>query len=265
MSDTEYLRPLYGDEELSDIRLQDSDGGVVVAVKAVLAARSRVFRKLFFGSLRSTEIFFSEGKDIIIFKEWDCCTLHLLVEFCYTNNISVMKEAPSDHVARVMVNLRSASKAFELHILLDKVNQWISNQVRLFPALACALVDEGMKRDDIDETSLDIIRSKSKAALLPRSSAIGAGVISLTEPALLFVLRTLEGTVSHRLVIDFIKRWTEFSKKDCGENIDHSRENMLRKNFAKKCSIRFVEFPGSNRTMGQNSTDSSLTPQPFLY
>jgi len=245
----ESLWLLNGDEELSDVKMQGSNGGIVVAVKAILSVRSPVFRNLFYGSQSSKEMILSEGKDLIIFKEWDSRTLKLLVEFCYTDNISAMKAEPTDCIARSMANLRSASKAFKLQVLLHKVDKWSSKQVRLFPALACALIDEGMKKDDIDKTSLEIIRLKSKDALLPETGAIGGGVSSLTEPTLLFVLRTIEDSVSHQQIVDCISRWAEFSKKDCEEGINHTREAYKRKIFARKCSLRFVKFPDSDRSL----------------
>lgn len=255
----ELLRPLYGDVELSDIIMEGSDGGKVMAVKAILALQSPVFRKLLFGPLRSLKVASSGGKEYIIFKEWDCCVLHLLVEFCYTDNVSMMNGDPSESIARVMVNLRSASKAFDLQILSDKVDQWSSKQVTLFPALACAFIDEGMKKNYIDEASLEIIRSKSKSALLPRNDALGAGILSLTEPALLFVLRTLEDTVSNHLLIELIKRWAEVPNKDCGNDIEHEKKKSSRKNFANKCAIRFVNIRDCDRPGSQNSGESSLT------
>jgi len=258
MKGTEALQSLFGDEELSDVKMQGSDGGIVVAVKAVLSARCPVFRKLFYGPLSSTEMVLSEGKDLIIFKEWDCSTLNLLVEFCYTDNISAMEVRPSDHIARAMVNLGSASIVFKLQALRDKVDKWISKQVRLFPALACALIDEGMKRDDINKISLEIIQSKPKAALLPDTGTTGYGVLSLTEPALLFVLRTIENSISQHLTIDIIKRWVESSKNDRREDITYKREISRRQEFARKCSIRFVKSPDSDTFFPKHYTVSPL-------
>lgn len=258
---SEWLRPLYGDAELSDIIMEGSDGGKVIAIKAILGVRSSVFRKLFFGAQRSTKSVSPGGKEYIILKEWDCCILHLLVEFCYTDDISMMEGEPSDWIARVMVNLKSASKAFDLQILSNKVDQWSSKQVKLFPALACALIDEGIKENQVDEKLLETIRLKSKAALLPRSNAVGTGVSSLSEPALLFVLRTLEDSVSNPLLVEIIKRWSEVPSKDCGSKIKLQRRNSCRKNFANKCTLRFVNVRDSCGS--QNSEVSSLT-LPFM-
>jgi len=238
---------LFGDAELSDVRLRGSDGGTVVAVKAVLAARSAVFRARFFGPQGMMDASTLKGKDVVTFKEYDCRVLHLVVEFCYTDNISILGVSPSDDIARLMANLRSASKTFKLRSLLDKVNQWSWRQVSRFPSLACALIDEGMKRDDIDEISLQVIQLKARAALLPESNAVGTGVLALTKPGLLFVLRTLEDTTSHLLLFHSIQRWVEVSPGDSAGNTNHIREKQSREAFARKCAMRFIKLSRINQ------------------
>jgi len=269
------LCSLFGDAELSDVRLKGSDGGSVVAVKAILASRSPVFRARFFGpgSAAPTVV---KGKDCYMFEEWDCRVLHLVVEFCYTDNLSITQAKPNDDTARLMANLRSASKAFKLRSLLDKVNQWSWRQVSRHPSLACALIDEGMKRDDIDEIALQTVQLKARAALLPESNAVGAGVLSLTKPGLLFVLRTLEDTTSHLLLFHSIQRWVEFSTEDCGGDINYTREKTSREAFARKCAMRFIKLsrisPGHLEQVMKNSglfksdesLGSTLTPNNVL-
>lgn len=200
-----------------------------------------------------------KGKEVVIFKEWDCRVLHLVVEFCYTDNLSIMQGKPDDDTARIMANLRSASKAFKLRSLLDKVNQWSWRQVSRYPSLACALIDEGMKRDDIDEISLQTVQLKARDALLPESNAVGSGVLSLTKPGLLFVLRTLEDTTSHLLLFHSIQRWVEFSTEGSGgtRDVDYVREKASREAFARKCAMRFIKLsrisPGHLEEVLKNS------------
>jgi len=243
------LSSLFNDIELSDVRLQGSDGGTVLAVKAVLAARSPVFRARFFGTPNLMKNNRLRRKEVVNFQEWDCRTLHIVVEFCYTDNLSVMQLKPNDDVARLMANLRSASEAFKLRSLFDKVNQWSWRQVNRFPSLACALIDEGMKRDDIDEIALQSIQLKAKDALLPDSNAVGTGVLALSKPGLLFVLRTLENTASHLILLHSIQRWVEFSTEDSGlsaedsgEHTSYLREKASREAFARKCAMRFIKL-----------------------
>jgi hypothetical protein len=265
---SEALRSLFGDEELSDVKLKGSDGGEVLAVKALLAARSPVFRSSLYAPMVTRDaVFSSTGKPIVEFPEWDCRILHLTVEFCYTDELSIMSVEPSDDIARIMAGLRSASKVFKLPTLLDKVKQWSWRNVNRHPALACAMVDEGMKYDDIDDVAIQTIQLKTRSALLPGSGGVGAGVLALTKPGLLLILRTLEDSTSHLLLFQSIQRWVDFSPEDSIYNNDdrnkdaHTvrREKSSREAFARKCAMRFIKLskiqPGA---LEQVMKDSAL-------
>jgi len=237
------LSTLFGDSLLSDVRLQGSDEGTVVAVKAVLAARSPVFHARFFGTtpgVRKKGLL--KRKELVKFQEWDFRTLHLVVEFCYTDNLSVMQYKPDDDTARLMANLRAAAKAFKLPRLLDKANQWSWRQINRHPSLSCALIDEGMKRDDIDKIALQSLKLKARAALLPGTYSPGTGVLALTKPALLFVLDTLQHSTSHILLLDTIQRWVELSTEDGGGNYGYVRVKSSREAFARKYAMPFINL-----------------------
>ena len=229
-------------DEVSDIKLQGNDGGSVVAVKAILASRSPMFRQKFFGENRSFYIPTKPGDvEVVVFQDWDCRVLHLVVEYCYTDNCSIMKCQPTEDIARLMATLRVASKVFKLPGLLEKIRQWVWRQISRHPALACAMVDEGMRNDDVDELALQTLQLKSRASLLPNQNAVGSGVLALTKPGLLFVLRTLEETTSHYLLLQVIEQWVDFSSEGCsGDHPD--RERASREAFARKCAMRFIKL-----------------------
>ena len=230
---------LFGDQEISDVTLQGSDGGTVHAIKAILAARSTLFRKKFYGE-KARDLAIPGEKQVIVFNHWDCRILHMVVEYCYTDSCSIMKVDPSEDAARLMAQLRVASKAFKLPGLLDKIKQWGWRQINRHPALACAMVDEGMRKDDIDELALQTLQLKPRAALIPHSEAVGSGVLALTKPGLLFVLRTLEDTTSHLLLLQVIERWVDFSSEDSNGD-SPSRERSTREAFGRKCALRFIK------------------------
>jgi len=179
----------------------------------------------------------------------------MIVEYCYTDSCSAMKSQPTDEIARIMSQLRVATKAFKLPGLLAKIQQWGWRNLNRYPALACAMVDEGMKLDDIDELALKTLQLKPRAALLPEYTNIGAGVLSLTKPGLLFVLRTLEDATSHLLLLQVIERWVDFSSEDSVTDADArspnsnssspipspSRERATREAFGRKCALRFIK------------------------
>mmetsp|Transcript_10290 Transcript_10290/g.14990 ORF Transcript_10290/g.14990 Transcript_10290/m.14990 type:complete len:401 (-) Transcript_10290:143-1345(-) len=240
-SAAEALCDLFGDQELCDITLQGSDGGQVSAIRAILAARSTQFRSKFFGEAgKSARSLLLPGeKQLIIYKEWDCRVLHLVVEYCYTDSCAAFESQPTEEIARLIAHLRVAARAFRLPGLDTKVKQWGWRQINRHPALACAMIDEGMRRDDIDDLALQTLQLKPRAAMLPGVGAVGPGILALSKPGLLFVLRTLEETTSHMLLLNVIERWTEFSAP--GDTADSPlRERRVREAFGRKCALRFI-------------------------
>lgn len=74
---------------------------------------------------------------------------------------------------------------------------------------------------------------------MPGVGAVGSGILALSKPGLLFVLRTLEETTSHVLLLNVIERWTEFSAP--GDTADSPlRERRVREAFGRKCALRFI-------------------------
>lgn len=267
---SEALCSIFGDEEVSDVILQGCDGGTVVAVKAILASRSTMFRRMFFGDNSNKSSFVPKKepgeKEVIVFDDWDCRILHLVVEYCYTDTCSAMKSQPTEEIARVMATLRIASKSFKLPGLLDKIRQWVWKQISRYPAIACAMVDEGMRNDDVDELALQTLQLKTRAALLPDPKAVGSGVLALSKPGLLFVLRTLEETTSHHLLLQIIERWVDFSPEDCSGD-DAARERASRETFARKCTMRFIKLssiPQENLGMVMKTSNLFTTPNSYV-
>lgn len=236
------ISSLFGDRDLSDVMLKGSDGGTVCAVKAILAARSPMFRSKFFGqSSKEKDLTMPGEMQTVVFKHWDCRVLHMIVEYCYMDSCSIMRIDPSQDTARLMAQLRVASKAFKLPGLSDKIKQWTWRTINRHPGLACGMIDEGMRLDDIDELALQTLQLKPRAAMLPNPNAVGAGVLALTKPCLLFVLRTLEDTTSHLLLLQIIERWVDFSSEDSDSDGPPSRERQTREAFGRKCALRFIK------------------------
>lgn len=241
------LATLFGDKELSDITLEGSDGGQVYAVKAVLAVRSSVFRQKFYGknTKKNNTMLLPGEKEVCVFNDWDCRVLHLMVEYCYTDTCAAFSAAPTEEIARLIAHLLVAAKTFRLPGLDAKIKQWGWRQISRHPALACALIDEGMRLDDIYELALQTLQLKPRAALLPGIGAVGTGVLALSKPGLLFVLRTLEDSTSHLLLLQVIERWADFSSMD-DEGNSPVREKRVREAFGRKCALRFIKRDSNN-------------------
>jgi len=178
---------------------------------------------------------------LVTFEEWDCRILYLIVEFCYTDNLSIMNVKPSDEIARIMANLRSASKAFKIRSLYNKVDQWGFRNISRYPALACAVIDEGIRLDDIDPLAMKTLQLKPGAGLLPTEDGAGSGVLALSRPGLVFVLRQMEDKTSHLLLFHSLQRWVEFSS-DRYSYANPAQEKASKMAFASKCAMRFIKL-----------------------
>mmetsp|Transcript_22901 Transcript_22901/g.51137 ORF Transcript_22901/g.51137 Transcript_22901/m.51137 type:complete len:300 (-) Transcript_22901:5-904(-) len=102
------------DNSLTDVTLVGSDGGRVPALKTILALRSPVFRKMFFGN------FWENGADCdAVTLDYSAEVLRAVVEYCYTDDTALQREIihvrPStDATAVLAVQTRGAAKYFDL-------------------------------------------------------------------------------------------------------------------------------------------------------
>ena len=80
------LSALEDDESdgFKDVTLIGSDGGRVSATKAVLAIRSPVFRKMFFGEFRE-----ASAKCDSVQMNYSAVVLNIVVKYCYTDEIDL--------------------------------------------------------------------------------------------------------------------------------------------------------------------------------
>jgi len=86
------INELLNDEEVADINLipeNSTDDTIksVPAIKAILAARSKVFKRMLYGEFRETQSKNDEGITTIRL-DYSGRVLQLLVEFCFTDKLS---------------------------------------------------------------------------------------------------------------------------------------------------------------------------------
>jgi len=181
----------------------------------------------------------SSSTMLVEFDEWDSRVLFLLVEYCYTDNLAIITVRPSDEIARLMASLRSAAKSFQIDTLLARIDAWSGRNLDRYPSLFCAMIDEGMRLDDIDVHAMDALVNRTGEALLPLTDQVGSGVLALSKPGLLYVFRYLEKKTSELVLFDALMRWVEFSTDGYFYN-DPVRERASKTAFATKCATRFI-------------------------
>lgn len=185
---------LLHDEEIADIRLipENTDGNdtitAVPTIKAILAARSPVFRRMLYGEFRETQSNSQENVEVKL--DYSGRVLQLLVEFCFTDKLhslnskkcgsSSNKDTTSglslEDKARLLTNLSGAGHYFDIAKMEEDIKQQLSDMMLEQPSLACAVLDEASKMpsgEELGMIAMERIRAQPKAALLHRNN-IGA-------------------------------------------------------------------------------------------
>jgi BTB/POZ domain len=197
------------DEEISDVILQGTDGRQVVAIRSILAMRSRFFKSLFFGD-------FSESKMATVPLGYSSLVLRAVVEYCYTDEIKVTFENLNfEETARSMVGLVAAGNYFELGGLLSRAYRLTCLMMDEYPALACSVLDEaisgenkGSHTEELSRVALGIIRLRTESALMPRDLC-GTGVHSLGDAAMELVMSDKKIQTNELKLFHCLKKWSE--------------------------------------------------------
>ena len=119
---------LDNDSEIKDVKLVGTDGGHVMASKAILSIHSPVFKRMFYGNFREA------GKSCDSVKlEYSTSVLWGVVSYCYTNRIGYKwfseVEEESDAMAFNLVWIREAANFFELPKLYEDITKLLSKTV----------------------------------------------------------------------------------------------------------------------------------------
>lgn len=197
------------DGDISDVVLKGTDGRTVVAVRSILAMRSRFFKSLFFGD-------FSESTMTTVPLGYSSLVLRAVVEYCYTDEIKITFENLTfEETARSMVGLVAAGNYFELGGLLSRAYRLTCLMMDEYPALACSVLDEaisgenkGTHTEELSRVALGIIRLRTESALMPRD-LYGSGVHSLGEAAMELVMSDEKIQTNELKLFHCLKKWSE--------------------------------------------------------
>ena len=180
------IHSLLNDEELTDIHLmpESSDGGdetitAVPAIKALLAARSPVFRRCLYGEWRETQSNHNNDNDDDVLQvklDYSGRVLQLLVEFCFTDKLTSLTDSNAksnsstlEEKVRLLTQLNGAAHYFDIPKLEHDIQKHLNAMMSQHPSLACAILDEASKVPSGEELGLlamERIHDLPKAALL---------------------------------------------------------------------------------------------------
>mmetsp|Transcript_23660 Transcript_23660/g.58008 ORF Transcript_23660/g.58008 Transcript_23660/m.58008 type:complete len:398 (-) Transcript_23660:209-1402(-) len=145
------------DEDLADVRLVGTDGEEVACNKAFLAARSPVFKRMFFKGFRE--------------QTEDRCTLNyhsivigIVVKYCYSDDeldfdAILEKEQSIDEEAALLIDLRDAGRYLEISRILFEAETKIAELVFEKEKCRCAVafLNELMNRGEDDGPFWDLL------------------------------------------------------------------------------------------------------------
>jgi hypothetical protein len=136
----EALDTLLADEELSDVTLKSSlDGEQVLAHRAMLGARSRVFRHMLYGN-------FAESSQPVVEIQYSGETIKAIIDYIYRNKIPNLNFGREDDVCRTfdsvntLISTIDAAAFFELPAFREKCENLAISEMKKNLSLAVSFL-----------------------------------------------------------------------------------------------------------------------------
>ena len=205
------INSLLNDDDISDITLiperrNNNVSGVdddiiseVPAVKAILAARSPVFRRMLYGKFRETTNTRGttnnnnddDDENVKVKLDYSGKVLQLLVEFCFTDKLDSLSCSNTttntnsngnnnnftlEEKSRLLTNLSGAAHYFDIPKLEIDIKNQLNQMMLDHPSISCSILDECSKvlsGEELGNLAMDRIRCRPKAALLHWEGDVG--------------------------------------------------------------------------------------------
>ena len=215
--DSPVIQDLLGalnDQEMTDITLVGQDGVSVYANRFVLAARSKVLKRMLYGNFR-------ESRDSeISFHDYDAVILEALVEYCCRDEIPKFRLYVHRDVASVrrLVQLYKAADYLELPGLAKLVSQMVHNLMARYPPLACAIYDEADLDSTVSKGAILMIQCRPYATL-PRHTLTGGGIECLSGFKLLEVYKDTQVSAGELFLFQMLQEWENLSENPNAKEI----------------------------------------------
>ena len=218
------------DEDLTDVSLIGDDGVEVRACRFVLAARSKVLKRMLYGNFR-------EATSTNIELPYSGAVLQAVVEYCTKNMISdkFLHSNGGNYNAktvRQLVNLAKAGDFFDISCLVRDAESLVQKLVSKNPILACPIFDESDEFSTLHEYSRKMIRCRPYVALLPsEDDTSGGGIECLRTERIVELMQETEIEAGETFLFEMLQRWVVHA----GEGKE--RQEALQ--VAKKCGEFF--------------------------
>jgi BTB/POZ domain len=231
----EAMERLLSDSRIADVELEGEDGVRLPGCKALLAARSEVMERLFFGT-------FLESSESVVKLGYPGSVLKALVRYCYTDDVDLknLDGSNTNKVTTLTIQIKTSSqcsataistscsseKAFIHHLLLlaDAANYFELSQLRdRIVLIAKVLLDENPEfsfcfleeskcvgcHEILQEASHTIQLNLQHLLTVSRDSIRDLSPLSLME-----VLQATHSSCEERLLFQLLEVWVSSSEDD---------------------------------------------------
>ncbi|CAB9506386.1 expressed unknown protein [Seminavis robusta] len=263
---SDMLRALEDDanDNLKDVTLVGSDGGRVSANKAVLAIRSPVFQRMFFGNFQERD------SDEVKMDNYPSIVLQVVVKYCYVDELDLDLIYSDDHnnnktnttantnqdeqdeeeeeevdrltdaEAVALVQVRDAANYLELFELHKTISNELGESIlstdvglenqRKDLACVCAVLQELMARGGSDGslflTLLDLVETHPEPCLLPKfSTTHNQGILACSLALLERLLQS--PSVNAFVAVKALQKWNKEHNQNSSEDDDDEELTQL--------------------------------------
>jgi hypothetical protein len=193
------------DDELTDVYLVGGDGVQVPTCRFVLAARSKVLKRMLYGSFREAK------SSTICMMGYDSSVLQAVVDYCYGSDITKFRSSlgKGEPAIRKLVHLAKAADYLELPGLQQKVDRVVRSIMTKHPNLACAVFDEASPDSQLSDYALQIIECRPYVALQSSQdeSAAGGGIECLRSDGLISIMNSARIEAGELYLFRMLRRW----------------------------------------------------------
>ena len=207
--DEDFARELKDDDSvIKDVTLIGSDGGRVPAAKAILAIRSPVFRRMFYGDFRESSADCDSVK-----LDYPASVLKCVVEYCYTSvlcNESFLRSGglKGDATVVKLVQILDAANYLEL----SELSKIASDELHCYPGSSCVIMQELTIRGGIGgelwSYCMEDVKKYPNSCLFP-TRGNNAGIRGISFLLLETIFRSLKDKLPADVAVRALKEWNE--------------------------------------------------------
>jgi hypothetical protein len=227
------------DETLHDVRLLGTDNVEIACTKFMLASRSPVFKKMFFGEFR-------ERDSDRVSLNYCSTVLKVLVKYCYSDELDLDlildAESLTDKEAMLLVQLRDAANYFELQEVADHISKEIGESVFHNDEVGCVCAILGELTMRIDDEGafwdmfLQLAVNKAEECLLPKDFPEANNGAIICPPRLL--RKILEKVDDTFVVVRCLQKWFGEENKEKDDEGKPNTEKQPLLDIAKRLDLK---------------------------